>query len=295
MHVESNPRLVRIAALVAVSAGVFFLGACGGSSSSSNTSTSTAKACVPVHKDLKTVSPGVMSVGVYSYPPYGFQKGNEVAGVDGQIITKIAALECLKIKPVPGAASAMIPSIQSGRADTVIGDWYRTRERSKILLLSAPIYLDKLVLISKEGFDQISQIKGKKVGSVLGFLWNDDMKKALGAGNLKLYPSAQEMYSDLTAGRIQVVADTSGSFTAAKKTNDLSAFTAKPAAPDPAVKATVKPGQTNYQVNKSNPGLSQAISDDLAKLRADGTIKQILTSEGFPAEAAEPGTPGYAD
>ena len=68
-----------------------------------------------------------------------------------------------------------------------------------------------------------------------------------------------------------------------------------PAAPDPAVKATVKPGQTNYQVNKSNPGLSQAISDDLAKLRADGTIKQILTSEGFPAEAAEPGTPGYAD
>lgn len=277
MYVRRSVWRGRLACLFALSGLVVFLGACGGSSSSSKTSTATAKACVPVHKDLKTVSPGLMSVGVYSYPPYGYQKGNEVAGVDGQIITKIAAMECLKIKPVPGAASAMIPSIQSGRADTVIGDWYRTRERSKILLLSDPIYLDKLVLISKEGFDQISQIKGKKVGSVLGFLWNDDLKKALGAGNLKLYPSAQEMYSDLTAGRIQVVADTAGSFTAAKKTNNLSAFTAKPAAPDPAVKATVQPGQTNYQVNKNNPGLSRAISEDLEKLRADGTIKQILT------------------
>jgi polar amino acid transport system substrate-binding protein len=228
---------------------------------------------------------------VYPYPPYGFQQGNKLAGVDGDLISRIAAMECLSVKALPGAAAAMIPNVQSGRADTCIGDWYRTIPRSKIVLLSAPVYKDQMVLVSKNGsVSTVSQMKGKKVGSVLGFLWDDDLKTMLG-NDVKLYPTDQAAYDDLKAGRTQVVVDTPGAALFEFKTEHMSGYKFKVAPADPAVSATVHPGQATFPVNKSNPALHRAIDADIAKLRADGTIAKVLVAHGFPASAAEAGRP----
>lgn len=264
--------------------------ACGSSSSSTSGGSGGSSGCHPAHSGLHTLSSGTLSVAVYSYPPYGFQQGNNLAGVDGQIINKIAAMECLKVKPVPGAAASMIPDVQTGRTDTAMGDWYRTVPRSKVVQLGAPVYKDQMVLVSKSGVSTVGALKGMKVGSVLGFLWDDDLTKLLG-GDMKLYPTDQAAYADLKAGRIQVVVDTPGAATFELKTEGMTGYKYPVAAPDPAVAATVHPGQANYPVSKSNTGLYKAMAADIAKMRADGTIAHILTSLGFPASAANPGPP----
>lgn len=274
------------AALVGVCAALLLI-ACG-SSSSSGTATS-ASACHPAHQ-VRTISSGVLSVAVYSYPPYGFQDGDKLAGVDGAIINRIAAMECLKIKPVPGAAASMIPDVQTRRADTAMGDWYRTVPRSKVVILGAPVYKDQMVLVSKSGLNSISQLQGQSVGSVLGFLWDDDLKKLLGS-KLKLYPTDEAAYADLKAGRLDVVVDTPGAAEFELKTEHMSGYKYPVVAADPRVAATVHPGQANYPVNKGNPGLYRAMAADIAKLRANGTIAKILVSMGFPASAADPGPP----
>lgn len=265
----------------------FLLTACGSSSSSSTAASSPS--CHPVHH-VHTITSGVLSVAVYSYPPYGYQSGNKLAGVDGAIINRIAAMECLKVTPVPGAAAAVIPDVQTGRADTTMGDWYRTVPRSKIVQLGAPVYSDQMGLVSKSGLSTIPQLKGKTVGSVLGFLWDADLTKLLGS-NMKLYPTDEAAYADLKAGRLQVVVDTPGASLFGLKTEGMTGYKFEVVAPDPAVAATVHSAQSMYPVNKDNPGLYAAMAADIATLRANGTIARILVSLGFPASSANPGPP----
>jgi polar amino acid transport system substrate-binding protein len=229
-------------------------------------------------------------VSVYSYPPYGFESNGKLAGVDGAIINDIAALECLKVKPVPVAAAAAIPDVQTGRADTTMGDWYRTVPRSKVVILGAPVYADVMGLVSKSGLSTIPELKGKKVGSVLGFLWDADLTKLLG-GDMKLYPTDEAAYADLKAGRLDVVVDTPGASEFELKTEGMTGYVFKQVAADPAVAATVHAAQSMYPVNKSNPGLYAAMAADIAKLRANGTIAKILVANGFPASLANPGPP----
>ena len=275
------------AALAAVSCAALLATACG-SSSSSGTSAS-ASSCHPAHH-VHTMASGTLSVAVYSYPPYGYQSGNSLAGVDGAIINRIAAMECLKVTPVPGAAAAMIPDVQTGRADIAMGDWYRTVPRSKIVLLGAPVYKDQMVLVSTSGVNTISELKGKTVGSVLGFLWDADLTKLLGS-DMKLYPTDEAAYADMKAGRIQVVVDTPGAALFSLKTEGMTGYKYPVVAPDPRVAATVNSGQCNYPVSKSNPGLQSAMAADIATLRANGTIAKVLVANGFPASAANPGPP----
>jgi polar amino acid transport system substrate-binding protein len=263
------------------------LTACG--SSSSSTKAASNSSCHPVHH-VHTISAGELKVAVYSYPPYGYQSGSQLAGVDGEIINRIAVMECLKVKPLPGAAAAMIPDVQTGRSDTAMGDWYRTEPRSKIVLLGAPVYKDQMVLVSKSGLSTVQQLKGKTVGSVLGFLWDDDLTKLLG-GSMKLYPTDEAAYADMKAGRIQAVVDTPGAALFELKTEGMSGYKYVVVAPDQSVAATIHPGQANYPVKKDNTALYNAMAADIATLRANGTIAHILTSHGFPASSANPGPP----
>ncbi len=94
--------------------------------------------CTPLH-DIVTIEEGYLTVAAYAYPPFSGIDGETLTGAEGEIISEIAAMECLEIKVLPGDAAAMIPSITSGRADTTIGSWYRTEEREEVVLLGAPV------------------------------------------------------------------------------------------------------------------------------------------------------------
>ena len=158
------------------------------------------------------------------------------------------------------------------------------------MLLSDPVFADRLIIVSQKGVATVPDLKGHKVGSILGFLWNDDLQTYLG-DSVKLYETAQAMYADLAAGRIDVVIDTypSAKSTLEKSPIDGLKFEVPPA--DPAILSTVKPGQINFPVNLDNPGLVAAFNADVAELRKSGKLEKILVSFGFKPDAAEPGEP----
>ncbi len=276
-----------------VSAGLCLtLAACGGGSTTDTAASGKASGsgCTPKHEGLRTIQKGSLSVAAYVYPPFSDVKGQTLGGAEGEIVTKIAAMECLGVKVVPGAASAMIPSIVSKRADTTIGSWYRTAERQKVVRIGAPVIVDRLTLVSKAGVAAIPDLQGKKVGSILGFLWNDDLKKALG-GNVKFYDTSQAMYADLAAGRIDVIVDTYPSAQAVLKTVRIEGLKFEVPPADPAVLSTQKPGQTEFPVSKDNEALGKATDEDIAELRQSGELKSIVVKYGFQPAAADPGKP----
>jgi polar amino acid transport system substrate-binding protein len=286
----------RLVLLVAVSS--FVLTGCATEAATETTNEATATEtteattdeCVPAHPGVMTVESGFLTVAAYEYPPFSAIDGDKLSGAEGEILNAIAALECLDVMVQPGTGAAMIPAIETGRADTTLGSWYRTAARAEIVLLSNPVIIDQLTLISVDGVDTIEGLVGKKVGSTLGFLWNEDLEKVLG-NDLSLYETTQALYADLASGRISVVVDTFPSGQAALKNTPVEGAVFNVPAPDDRVVSTTMPGQTNFPVSLSNPGLQEAINNNLDTLRESGVLAEIAEKWGFSPSSVETTVP----
>ncbi|KMO44636.1 amino acid ABC transporter [Methylobacterium tarhaniae] len=247
-----------------------------------------AQECKPAHA-FKTIEPGVLTVAVTTYAPFSIiEKDGSAGGVDGDIVTAIAKLECLKVKAVATDPSAAIQYILAGRADLSTGDWYRTAERAKVVGLSAPLYTDRMGIYSKNGYKTVAEIEGKSVGTVQGYLWVADLQKLLGA-HLKLYPNSSTLSTDLAAGRIEVGVDGYASGASAQAEGGFAGLKIEVSAPDKRVRATVTPAQAALPYAKGNAALGAALDADIATLGKDGTIQTILAKHKLDPSAADVG------
>jgi len=247
--------------------------------------------CAPKHT-FTTIQPGTLTIAVTTYAPYSYMEENgQPGGVDDDIANAIAAMECLKVVGVPivGGAGGL-QYVLSGKADITVGDWYRTAERAKVANLSAPLYIDQMGIYSKEGYSTVQDLVGKQVGTGIGMLWDNDLKKLLG-DNLHLYADDEQLHMDITAGRIDVAVDSYSDGVVMQKAGKLQGLQIKSVAPDQRVAASMKAAQATFPYAKSNTGLGKALDDDIAALRADGTIAKILEAHGLNGSAADTGAP----
>jgi polar amino acid transport system substrate-binding protein len=246
--------------------------------------------CTPAHK-FPTITPGVLTVATYSLPPFSIPVNDtDAKGVDAQILKLIAAKECLKLSFAEGDASAVIQSIVSGKTDLGMGNWYRTAARAKVVGLSSPMYLDQMAIISKDGYDSIAALQGKRVGTVQGYLWTPDLQKVFGS-SLTIYPTTVAMAQDLQAGRIDVGTESYAVTMDGQKKGGWQGLKIAVAKPDPRVAASEQPGQSTLPYTKSNQGLGDAIDADIEALHKSGEIGQILKQNGLDPQAAKVGAP----
>ncbi|MFP3462065.1 transporter substrate-binding domain-containing protein [Arthrobacter globiformis] len=261
------------------------LSACGGSEASS-----VASDCKPAHADLKTITQGELTVASYDYAPATILNGDNVTGMEGDLIGEIAKLECLKVTvSTSGGAGAVIPSVQSKRVDIGSGNWLRTKERLKIVYLSTPLWSDPQAIVSTKGLTS-DDLEGKKVGSVAGNLWNDSMQKWLG-DNFKIYQDDESIYADLKAGRIDALVASAASANYRFKDAPIEGATVIDVKPNPKVPQFAGVGQVMLPSSLDNEALGKALDEDIQKLRENGTIKKILEKYGVDPKVGEPGTP----
>ncbi|UWU25923.1 transporter substrate-binding domain-containing protein (plasmid) [Rhizobium sp. CB3060] len=246
--------------------------------------------CTPKHK-FTTIEPGTLTVAVTTYAPHSYldDSGN-MKGIDGDIATEFAKRECLKVKAVAVDPAAAIQYVLSGQADITTGDWYRTAERAKAMNLSAPLYTDQMAIYSKQNFKNISDLEGKKVGTVQGYLWVADLKALLG-GSLKLYPNSVNMQQDLFAGRIDVAVDGYSTGVVAAQKGALKDVKVAVAAADPRVKATKEAAQAAFPYSMKAKEFGDALDSNIEAMHKDGTIVKILKAYGLDGTAGETGAP----
>jgi polar amino acid transport system substrate-binding protein len=268
------------AGLLAVS-----LAACGGSGNAGS-----ASDCKPAHEGIKTITEGELTVASYDYAPATILDGDNVTGMEGDLINEIAKLECLKVTvSTSGGAGAVIPSVQSKRVDIGSGNWLRTKERTKIVYLSTPLWSDPQAIVSTKGLTS-NDLEGKKVGSVAGNLWNDSMQKWLG-DNFKIYQDDESIYSDLKAGRIDALVASSASANYRFKTAPIEGAKVIDVKPNPNVPQFAAVGQVMLPSSLDNTTLGKALDEDIKTLRENGTIKKLLEKYGIDASVGEPGAP----
>lgn len=276
------------AAAVAATLALVFAGCSGGSGGSSAPAD-----CTPQHQ-FKTIDEGTLTVATYVFPPHTLIEGDQLSGIEGDLLNEVAKRECLTLTvSSAGGASAAVPSVQTGRADLAAGSWWRTKARAQVVALSDPLYLDQAAIISKAGYKTVAELEGKKTGSVGGNLWNDEMKKIYG-DNFTVYQDADSVYSDLAADRIDAVFDSVAFPTARFQTTPIEGAQIIPMPPDPRVSASQKPGQINWPNDKNNPELTAALNAQIAAMHQDGTIANTLKKYGLPENLADVGAPWEA-
>jgi polar amino acid transport system substrate-binding protein len=247
--------------------------------------------CKPAHT-FTTMAPGKVTVAIYEYPPFttASSDGATIGGVDSDIVKRFAAENCLAVTPVVVDPAATVQYVLSGKADVAVGDWYRTAERAKVMGLSYPTYLDQMGIYSKTGVSKVSDLIGKKVGTVSGFLWVAELQKLLGA-NLVLYPNPVGLAQDLAAGRVEIGVDSFGTGAYAQKRGGYPGIQIKVAEPDERVQSSIQAAQANVIYSKSNPDFGAALDDTIQKLHKDGGLAEILKSYGLDPSGADVGEP----
>jgi polar amino acid transport system substrate-binding protein len=249
-----------------------------------------AQDCKPRH-EITTAEKGFLTIGAVTFAPYSYIDSNGNAqGVDADILAEIAKMECLQLKTLPTDAAAGIQTVVSGRADVSTGAWYRTKERTRVVNLSAPLYLDQMAIFSKDGATTAAPFEGKPVGSVQGNLWVSDLQKVFGE-NLKLYPTSVAMHQDLVAGRLEAAFDGYSTGITAIKAGTLNGIQVKVLEKDDRISASKEAGQGTFPMNKKNEAFTAAVDADIAELHKSGKIKEILVKHGLDASASETGEP----
>lgn len=273
----------RRAVILSIAAAALTLAACGGSS---DDSTAVADDCKPMH-DVKTIKEGVLSIAAVDYFPISVTSDGEFRGIEADLMKTFAAQNCLSVNVVKVSFAGAVPAVDSGRADIAIGGFYRTAERSKVVGLSDPVYLDRLGAISNDGLNTVDSLEGKKIGTVDGYLWTSDTKETFGS-DVSVYPSNVEMKADLENGRIDVALDSYGGALFLFKDSD---FKVEVLGADARIATTKEPAQIGFPFTLGNDSLGTALNDAIAGWQKDETLVDTFTKYGMPTDVLDVGEP----
>lgn len=277
------------AALLAAVSTVCVISGCG-STGSTAAAAKPKSACKPLHH-FTTIQKGYLTFAFVPYAPAASMNGSTLTGIEGDLLQKVVAMECLQLKVANFSNATIIPAVQTNRADLTGTDEYRTAAREKVVNQSLPLYLDRMVLVSKGGVVKtIPQLLHEKVGTPSGNLWNSDLDKFLG-GHVKVYQSFSDAYQDLGDGRINVVVD--GALGASESIKHIPGLVAVVPPPDPAIGASEAPGQANWPTSKKNPALTNALNADILILRKQGAIVAELKKYNLDPALANVGKPSF--
>lgn len=275
-------RKLRITQTLAGAAGVLLLvaGCSSGGGGNQSVGEDVEESCVPANT-FETVKEGVLTVVPYEFLPYAAIENDQIIGVDGEIVTHIAAMECLTIEILPLPAASALEALDTDRADLTLGGWYKTEERGESYGQTDPAWYDFVSMVSKKenGYDTLDSVEGKKIGMVQGSLWVEQSQQLFGVDNVAVYQTPDAAIADVENGRIDVafVGSGEGSHISAQKESLI----VKRMTPDPRLPASEDINGVNYPHKKSNTALTDALNADIATLRGDGTVEEILANWGF--------------
>jgi L-cystine transport system substrate-binding protein len=156
--------------------------------------------------EVKTIEPGKLTIGMNGDMPMTQIKDGQLSGTDGELMVYVAKKIGLEPNPKQMDWAAEIESTKQGKLDIMHGAMGWLESRTKIMILSEPIYYFGTLLAQKEdtNYHSFADMKGRKVGTVNGFTLVPELKTVDGIGEVKLYDTSDGVMQDLLAGRIDM-------------------------------------------------------------------------------------------
>ena len=179
--------------------------ALGCSGVASATTAGRARAHAKSSNPYNLVHPGEITVGIYAGGlPYVDDVNGKCVGIDCTDLNTIAAALHLKVNVQVMSFPAMLAGVQSHRLDVAMGELSWTAERAKVGLMTDPIYYSRAAVLQSTSthVDTLAGLQGQSVGVLVGANWIPAVQAIKGA-SVSTYQSADQIYSDLTIGRLK--------------------------------------------------------------------------------------------
>ena len=144
-----------------------------------------------------------------AYPPFSeMNSAGDVVGFDIDIANALCGQMGKSCELVVSDWDGIIPALLERKCDAIIASMSITEERKQRIDFSTKYYNSPGRFIAKEGAgltDDAAGLAGKVVGLQRGTIFQDYMDGELPDVELKLYGTQDEVYLDLTAGRVDAI------------------------------------------------------------------------------------------
>jgi polar amino acid transport system substrate-binding protein len=236
----------------------------------------------------KTIEPGKLNIAMNGDMPMTQLKDGVLSGTDGSLMTMIA--KQLGLQPVAHQMdwAAEIESTKQGKVDIMHGAMGWKTDRTKIMILTEPIYYFGTLLAQKEehNWHSFADMKGHSVGTVTGFTLVPELKKVDGIGEVKLYDTSDGVMQDLVAGRLDMAILDPPLVQYAIKQHPEWKLHQVPLDPE-ADKYPIMSTKYNviFGVNKNEPELAAAINTAILQMWKDCTNVKSMAEYGLGEKA----------
>ena len=236
----------------------------------------------------KTIEPGKLNIAMNGDMPMTQLKDGVLSGTDGALMTMIA--KQLGLQPVAHQMdwAAEIESTKQGKVDIMHGAMGWKTDRTKIMILTEPIYYFGTLLAQKEehNWHSFADMKGHSVGTVTGFTLVPELKKVDGIGEVKLYDTSDGVMQDLVAGRLDMAILDPPLVQYAIKQHPEWKLHQVPLEPE-ADKYPIMSTKYNviFGVNKNEPELAAAINTVILQMWKDCTNVKSMAEYGLGEKA----------
>jgi polar amino acid transport system substrate-binding protein len=206
-------------------------------------------------------------------------KTNTIQGIMVDLITAVGKDAGFGVQVEAMQFSTLIAALTSNKIDVISAAMYITPPRQEVIDFSSPIYTygEGLVVPKADAKDYVAleDLKGKTVGAQVGTAYVDALKKTGFFPEVKIYDTLPDVLRDVNAGRIS----------AGFADYPIVAYNlAQGLFPETRLAKSYKPsivGSVGIGVRKTDKELLAKINASLAKLEAEGQVKQILAKWGL--------------
>lgn len=231
----------------------------------------------------EVTSNGTLKVGLEgTYPPFNFQDASgQLTGFEVDLAKALAEELGVKAAFQPTKWDGILAALESRRLDVVINQVTISDERKQKYDFSTPYTVSGIqALTRKADADTIKSsedLAGKKVGVGLGTNYEQWLKENVPQADIRTYDDDPTKFQDLNVGRIDVIlVDRLAAFEMVEKTGDRLAVAGD----------AFSRQESGVALRKGNPQLLAAIDAAIAKLRAEGTLKE-LSEKWFGADVTQ--------
>lgn len=202
-------------------------------------------------------------------PPICFLLNGEYAGIDVELMERIAYELGMDVEFITMDFDALLPALQSGKADLALSDINATEERRALADFTEAYFDNPQVIVARKvgetpEYTQISQLDGKTIAALSGSAFDQQLAVLLPDLNVSYYNSMSDEINALKSGKAEaVVLDEPMARLAVAKNSGLAIL---PEKVSEAGYALVLP--------KGSP-LTEQVNGALETLRANGTLEAL--------------------
>lgn len=248
--------------------------------------TGEAAACDP--STFETVKPGVLTVATYGtgVPDMIVNADKSLGGLEGALFNQFAEDCGLTIQLFETTFASMILAVKNNEAD--VGTYiFWNPERANEVYYTWPHWIADVTNVFTRAdfpYDDASSLDGKKVGTVVGFVWAPFLREELGA-NAALFPDAVTGGTALLQGQIDGFINGSSTINNPPfDTQQDKVVGHEFEEGDFGIPATIVTNKSYRIVNCENKGLAEALNAGLQRMVESGEYATVMAENNVPPE-----------